>query len=99
MGEGERYGAKNNACTESDNTVVGETTHWGNVLFGQIRFGAGIIFSAISFSLTHSVDSLIAFSSMMVSTLTSSWDGILDFRWMPTSDTTDLSQTSMSLSG
>jgi len=83
----------------SDNTVVWETTHGGNIFLGQIRLGGGVIFSTVSFSLTHSVDSFIGFSSMMISALTSPWDGILDLRWMPTSDTTDLSQTSMSLSG
>jgi len=83
----------------SDNTVVGEATHGGNILLGQIAFSGGIVLCAVSLSLSHSVDSLIALSSVVVPGLTGSGNGVGDFTGMPRPDTTDLSQTSMSLSG
>jgi len=83
----------------SDNTVMWEATHWGNVLLGQIALSGGIVLGTVSLSLTNSVDSLVALGSVVITRLTGSWDGEGDLGWMPGSDTTDLSQTSMSLSG
>jgi len=82
----------------SDDTVVREATHWGNVLLGQIVFSGSVVGNIVFSTLAQSVDSLVLLSSMVVSRLTGSWDGVLDFGRMPGSDTTDLSETSMSLS-
>jgi len=80
-----------------DDTVMRESTHWGDVLLGQIGFGGCVVLGSVSFSLAYSVDSLVALGSVMVSALSSSWDPEGYLTWMPRSDTTDLSQTSMSL--
>jgi len=80
-----------------DLTVMWETSQWGNVLFGQIVLGGGIVLD-LGAGLTDSVDLLVCFGSVMVTQLTSSWDGESDSFWMPSTDTADLSDTSVGLS-
>jgi len=82
----------------TDDTVVWETTHWGNVLLGKIVISRSIVLDSVSHTLTNSIDFFVFFSSVVISRLTSSWDSVLDFGWMPGPDTTDFSQTSMGLS-
>lgn len=82
-----------------DDTVVGETSERGDVLFDSIGLGGGVVLDTSDGASSNSVDLLVEFSSVMVAELTGSSDGPLNGRWMPSSDTTDLSETSMSLSG
>lgn len=55
----------------SDDTIMRETTHGSNIFFSQIGFGGSIIFSAVSFTLTNSIDFLVEFGSVEVSRLSS----------------------------
>jgi len=75
---------------------MGEPTHWGNRLLGQIVLGSGVLWVTAR---ANSVHLLVEFSSMMVSMLTSSRNTEADSCWMPSSDTGDLSETSVGLSG
>jgi len=85
-----------------DNTVVRETTQWSDGLFSQVSSGGSAILSCFSFESdtgSDSVDLLVDFSSVMVTILTSSGNAVSNSSWMPTSDTTDSSETSVGLSG
>ena len=82
-----------------DNTVVGEATKRSNVLFNSISLGGCVVFSATKSTGTDSVDLLVEFSSTVVAELTSTGDGPLNGSGMPSSDTTDLAETSVSLAG
>ena len=79
----------------SDNTVVREASHGGDVLFGDIDFSGGIVFSSTSFSLSNSIDLLVEFGSMEVTALTSSGNSPGDTGRMPSADTSDFSVTSV----
>lgn len=81
----------------SDSTVVRESTHRGDVLLGQISLGGGVVLGSSALSLSDVVDSLVDLGSVVVTHLTSSGDGPGDSGWMPSSDTTDLSVTSVGL--
>lgn len=63
-----------------DLSVVNESSHRVDVLFGQIELGGGV--GGVS-SLSDSVDLLIHFGSLMVTELTASSDGPLNSGWMP----------------
>jgi hypothetical protein len=71
---------------------MGETTEGSDGLIGKISSG-GSRFGVITFG--DSVNLLINFSSVMVTELTGSWDSPSNSGWMPGSDATDLSKTSM----
>lgn len=60
----------------SDNTIVWESTHWGNLLLSQVVFGGGTVVVTVSSTLSDSVDLLIDFSSMVITVLTSSGNSI-----------------------
>jgi len=81
-----------------DNTVMWESTDWGNVLGVSISFGRSIVVDTSDSTLTNSVDLLVDVGSMEVTEVTSSGDSPLDCRWMPGTDTSDLSETSSGLS-
>jgi len=76
---------------------VRESAHWGDVLLGEIGLSSGVVLGSESFGLAHMVDSLADLSSVMVTHLTSSGNGPGDSGWMPSSNTSDLSVTSMGL--
>jgi len=79
-----------------DVSVSGETSHRGNSLLGDVGFGAsgrGVVL------LSDPVDLLVDLGSVVVSVLTSTSHGVTDSRRMPCSDTGDLSETLVSLSG
>jgi len=79
-----------------DFSVVRETTQGGDGLLGEIRFsGTGLLVS----SLSHSVDLLVDLSSVVVTVLTSTRHGEGDSAWMPGSNTSDLAETLVCLSG
>jgi len=83
-----------------DNTVVGETTEGSDVLFSQIVGSGGVVgLFVISDTDTDSVDFLVHFGSVVITELTSSGDLESNSGRMPSTDTTDLSETSVSLSG
>ena len=78
-----------------DFTVVGESTHGGNVLLNGISFAGGVAGNVTDLTGTDSVDLLVHLSSVMVAHLTSSGDCPLDSSGMPSSDTSDLAETSV----
>jgi len=83
-----------------DNTVVWETTERSDGLLSQISSGGGVSVTAfVSDTDTNSVDFLVHFSSVVITELTGSGDGESYSGRMPSSDTSDLSETSMGLSG
>lgn len=81
----------------SDDTVVGETTQGGDVLFGQVSVGGGVVLDTGGGGLTDSVDLLVHFGSVVVTQLTSSGDRESDTGRVPGSDATNLSVTSVGL--
>jgi len=84
----------------SDDTVVRETTQRSDILLSQIGSSGGVVVATfVSNTNTDSVDFLVHFSSVMVTELTSSGNGESNSGRMPSSDTSDLSETSMGLSG
>jgi len=83
-----------------DDTVVGETTQRSDGLFSQISSSGSVVSTTVVFDTnTKSVDFLVHFSSVVVTQLTSSGNGESYSGRMPSSDTSDLSKTSMGLSG
>lgn len=79
----------------SDKSVVRESSERVDIFLGQIVFSG----SVVSFSsFTNFVDSFVNFSSMMETVITSSGNGPRNLGWMPCSNTTDFSQTSMCFS-
>ena len=80
-----------------DFTVVRETTHGGDVLVNSVLIAGGVVLDASNLTSTNSVDLLVDLGSGVVTLLTSATDCPLDSRWMPGTDATDLSVTSMSL--
>merc|ERR1719481_1800320 len=84
-----------------DFSIVRETSHWINRLVRQVIFSSCIVFHQLSVlhleSLSNSVNLFVDFSSVMVSLLTSSWNSELNSAWMPSSDTSNLPQTLVSL--
>lgn len=82
-----------------DDTVVGEATQGGDALFGQISNSGSISLATIILdSDADSVDLLVDFGSVVITVLTSSGDAVSDSSWMPASNTTDSSETSVGLS-
>ena len=81
-----------------NDTVMWESTDWGDILGVGISFGGSIVVDTSDGTLTNSVDLLVNVGSMEVTEITSSGDSPLDCRWMPGTDTSDLSETSSSLS-
>jgi len=81
-----------------DNTVMWESTDWGNVLDMSIGLSGGVVLDTSDGTSSDSVDLLVDLSSVVVTEVTSSSNSPLDCRWMPSSDTSNLSETSMSLS-
>jgi len=79
----------------SDHSVVGESSHGGDGLVGEILGGGSIVGASSSGSFTESVDLFVHFGSVMVSQLTGSGDIPSYSSRVPGSDTSDLSVTSM----
>lgn len=72
-----------------------EATHWGNVLFSDIGDGGSIVLGSSSFTLSDSVDFLVDLSSVEETLLTSSGNSPGNTGWMPSSNTSDFSPTSV----
>ena len=64
-----------------DNTVVGETTHGGDLLVSHIKLGAALV--AVVILLAHSVHLLVHLCSVMEAHLTRASHGPGDTGWMP----------------
>jgi len=79
-----------------DHTVSGETTHGGDSLLGKIVFGGSRV---LVFSSSDTVDLLVQFSTVVETVLTSTGNRVHDTGRMPSSDTSDLTETFVCLSG
>jgi len=86
-----------------DFTVVWEATNWIDGFFGQISLGGTVVEIGLAVfgfvASTQSVDLLVDFDSVVVTFLTASSNGVTDSRWMPSTNTSDLSETSVRFSG
>jgi len=83
-----------------NNTVMGETTQRSDSLFSQIGSSGSIVSTTfVSDTNTDSVDFLVHFGSVMITVLTGSGNGESNSGRMPSTDTSDSSETSMGLSG
>merc|ERR1711953_768948 len=84
-----------------DQTVMRESSHRIDGFICQIIIGGGIIFHKLAIphveSITDVVDLLIDLGTMMVAFLTSSCHSILDSARMPSTNTSNLAKTFMSL--
>jgi len=76
-------------------SVVWESTKRSDVLLNGISFAHGVVSNTVSGCLSDSIDLLVKVSSGMVTQLTTTSDGPFNCRWMPRSNTRDLSDTSM----
>jgi len=81
-----------------DDTVMGESTNRGDVLSDSISLSGSVVLDTSDGTGSNSVDLLVDLSSGMVTQLTTSGDRPLDGSGMPGTDTSDLSETSVSLS-
>jgi len=74
---------------------VRESSHGGDLLLSEIEFSG----SVVGILLSNSVDLLGDLSSVMESALSGSRNSERNSGWMPGSNTGDLSETLVSLSG
>ncbi len=81
-----------------DDTVVRESTNWGDVLTVWVLLGGGVILGSSAGTFSDSVDLLVELGSVEVTLVTSSSDGPLNSGWMPSTDTGNSSETSVGLS-
>ena len=82
-----------------NDTVVREASQRSDGLLGEISGGHGVVLATfVSDTSADSVHLLVDLSSVMVTHLTTSGDGELNLGRMPSTDTTNSSQTSMGLS-
>lgn len=92
-------GTSNSSLNENvvlvDNTVVGESTEWSDVLDDGISSSGGVVLNSTDGTSSDLVDLLVELGSAMVTHLTASSNCPLDSGWMPGSNTSDLSATSM----
>lgn len=77
-------------------SVVDKSSHWVDIFLGQIELCGGV--GGIA-SLSYSVDFFVHLCSLVITELTASGNGPLDSAWVPGSDTTNFSESSMGLSG
>jgi len=83
-----------------DDTVVRETTQRSDGFFSQIVSSGSVVSTTFVLDTnTDSIDFLVHFSSVVVTQLTGSSDGESNSGRMPSTDTSDSSETSMGLSG
>jgi len=86
-----------------DFTVVWEASDWIDGFFSQIGFGRTVVHVDFAvFGLvasTQSVDFFVDLNSVVVTFLTASGNGEGNSGWMPSTNTSDLSETSVRFSG
>jgi len=84
-------------------TVVREASDWINRFLGQISLGGTVVkvgLAVFSFiASTQSVDLFVDLNSVVVTFLTASGNGVGNSGWMPSTNTSDLSETSVCFSG
>jgi hypothetical protein len=84
-------------------TVVREASYWINRFLGQISLGGTVVkvgLAVLGFiTSAQSVDFFVDLNSVVVTFLTASGNGVGDSGWMPRTNTSDLSETSMRFSG
>jgi len=84
-------------------TVVREASDWINRFLGQISLGGTVVkvgLAVLGFvTSAQSVDLFVDLNSVVVTFLTASGNGVGNSRWMPRTNTGDLSETSMRFSG
>jgi len=80
-----------------DLTVVGEATHGGDVLLDGIGSAGGVVLDTVDLTGTDLVDLLVDLGTAMVAHLTDTADRPLDGGGMPSTDTADSAETSVSL--
>lgn len=78
-----------------DNTIVRKAAHWVNRLLCDVGVGGS---RGLRRSVANSIDLLVELSAMVVTVLTGSGHSVSDGSWMPSSDTGNLSETSVGLS-
>jgi len=76
-------------------TVADESTHGSDLFLGSVELGGGVV--GIS-TFADAVDLVVDRGTVVVSILTSTSDGPLNVRWMPGTDTSNLSKTLVCLS-
>merc|ERR1712107_448453 len=80
-----------------DFSVMRETSHGVDGLVGEIVVGGSVVLDQLAVlhleTLSNSVNLLVDLSPVMVALLTSPGDRVLDPAWMPSSDTSNLSQS------
>jgi hypothetical protein len=79
-----------------DLTVMRESTHGGDGLLSEVSLSGAVVGVTL---LAHAHDSLVNLGTMMVSLLTSTSQSETTSGRMPSTDTSDLSETTMGLSG
>lgn len=81
-----------------DDTVVWEATHGGNVLLNSISLSGSVVGNTSVCTSAETVDLLVDLGTRVVALLTCAGDRPLDGSWMPSSNTSNLTETSVSLS-
>ena len=81
-----------------DDTVVWEATHGGDVLLNSISLSSSVVGNTSVCTSAETVDLFIDLSTRVVALLTCAGDRPLDGSWMPSSNTSNLTKTSVSLS-
>lgn len=81
-----------------DLTVVGEATHWGDVLLNGVGVGGSVVGYTSDGTSTETVDLLVDLGTGVITLLTRAGNRPFDGSGMPSSDTSNLSETSVSLS-
>jgi len=81
-----------------NDTVVREAAHGGDGLLGEIGVGGGVVLVLLK-RLTDTVDLLVHLGAVMVTVLTSSGHLELDTGRMPSTNTGDLAETTMTFAG
>jgi len=79
-----------------DNTIVGESSHGGDGLKGEIVLSGGVVLVR---ALANTVDLLVHLGTVVVSVLTGAWHGEGHTGRVPRSNTSDLAKTSVGLTG
>lgn len=79
-----------------DLTVLDEATHGGDLLLGDIELSGGVTLVG---ALTNTVDLVVARGTVVVTVLTSTGHSPLDVARVPGTNTSDLTQTLVSLAG
>jgi len=86
-----------------DFTVMWKTSDWIDGFLGQIGLGGTVVKVGLAVlglvASAQSVDLFVDLNSVVVTFLTASGNGVGNSRWMPSTNTGDLSETSMRFSG